>query len=44
MDELARTLPLPRDLRDAGAEHYGFHGISYQYIAGNLDPSLAKRA
>ncbi len=44
MDELARTLPLPAEFRDAGAEHYGFHGISYQYVASRLgveDPALA---
>lgn len=44
MDALARTLPLPAAFRDAGAEHYGFHGISYQYVASRLgveDPALA---
>ena len=44
MDELATTLPLPRELRDAGARRYGFHGLSYHYIAGRLaalDPALA---
>ncbi len=38
MDALATTLPLPQTLRDAGARHYGFHGISYQYIASQLPP------
>ena len=43
MDALATTLPLPRELRDAGARRYGFHGLSYQYIARRLataDPAL----
>ncbi len=38
-----RTLPreaqlygLPRALSDAGACRYGFHGLSYEYIAGRL--------
>lgn len=44
MDAVATTLPLPRMLRDAGARRYGFHGLSYQYIAARLralDPALA---
>ena len=44
MDEVARTLPLPLELREAGARHYGFHGISYQYVASRLavdDPAMA---
>jgi len=46
-----RTLPrvaqlygLPRALTEAGAEHFGFHGLSYEYIAGRLahiDPRAA---
>ena len=41
MDPLARALPLPQDL---GIRRYGFHGLSYQWIAGRLpamDPALA---
>ena len=41
MDALARALPLPRDL---GVRRYGFHGLSYQFIAGRLRevaPALA---
>ncbi len=44
MNELATTLPLPRELRDAGARHAGFHGLSYQYVASRLaidDPAMA---
>jgi acetate kinase len=27
---------LPRDLEEAGVQRYGFHGLSYEYIAGRL--------
>ncbi len=47
-----RTLPpvaarfaLPRALEDEGVRRYGFHGLSYEYIAGRLDvvaPALAR--
>ena len=33
---LARLYALPRDLSDAGLVAYGFHGLSYQFIAGQL--------
>ncbi|MBV8068057.1 MAG: acetate/propionate family kinase [Candidatus Eremiobacteraeota bacterium] len=33
---IARRLPLPRDL-DPLVERYGFHGLSYEYIASELD-------
>ena len=42
MDALARALPLPRDLTEAGARRYGFHGLSYQFIAGRL-PEVAPK-
>lgn len=29
-------VPLPRELRQAGLERYGFHGLSYEYIASVL--------
>jgi acetate kinase len=32
-DEVTRCLPLPKALRDAGLQRYGFHGLSYEYIA-----------
>jgi acetate kinase len=45
-----RTLPreaqlygLPRELTDAGALRYGFHGLSYEYIASRL-PEIDPRA
>lgn len=31
------TFALPRKWYDAGIRRYGFHGLSYEYIAGELD-------
>jgi acetate kinase len=33
---LAELVPLPREIRDAGVQRYGFHGLSYEYIAAML--------
>jgi acetate kinase len=44
-DELMQRLPIPESLHREGVLSYGFHGISYEFIAGRLkqvDPSLAK--
>jgi len=43
MPETAQLYGLPRSLTEAGARRYGFHGISYEYIAGVL-PQLDKKA
>src|SRR5678816_4777041 len=37
---VAELLPLPRDLRETGLQRYGFHGLSYEYIASVL-PEVA---
>ena len=37
---VAELVPLPRDLCKSGLERYGFHGISYEYIASVL-PEVA---
>lgn len=37
---LAEIFPLPRALTDAGVLRYGFHGLSYQYIASVLPKYL----
>ena len=37
---VAELVPLPRDLRHAGLQRYGFHGLSYEYIASVL-PEVA---
>jgi acetate kinase len=41
---VARQLAIPRPLGDAGVRRYGFHGLSYEYIASALpehDPRAA---
>ena len=37
---VAELVPLPQDLRRAGLQRYGFHGLSYEYIASVL-PDVA---
>jgi len=41
--ELAQAFALPASITDRGVRRYGFHGLSYEYIAGAL-PSLDARA
>jgi acetate kinase len=33
---VAQLVPLPADIRRAGVQRYGFHGLSYEYIASAL--------
>jgi acetate kinase len=43
--DVARRFALPGELHDAGIRRYGFHGLSYEYIASELcrrDPSVAR--
>jgi acetate kinase len=43
--EVTDLIPLPQDLRQAGLQRYGFHGLSYEYIASVLPqvaPEIAK--
>ncbi|MEZ5615959.1 MAG: acetate/propionate family kinase [Rhodocyclaceae bacterium] len=42
--ELARRFALPRRLSEAGIKRYGFHGLSYEYIAHVLPQHLGGRA
>lgn len=37
---VAELIPLPRELRQGGLQRYGFHGLSYEYIASVL-PQVA---
>ncbi len=37
---VAELVPLPKEIRDAGVQRYGFHGLSYEYIAASL-PDIA---
>ena len=42
---IAAVVPLPRDLVQDGVQRYGFHGLSYEYIASVLPriaPSIAE--
>jgi len=41
---VAELIPLPRDLRDRGLQRYGFHGLSYEYIASVLPQSAPEIA
>ena len=41
---LARRFALPRRLSDAGIKRYGFHGLSYEYIARVLPQHLGAKA
>jgi acetate kinase len=41
--ELAQTFALPREITERGVRRYGFHGLSYEYIAGRL-PALDPKA
>lgn len=42
--EVAELIPLPRELRQAGLQRYGFHGLSYEYIASVLPEVAPKMA
>ncbi len=44
MPAVATRLGIPREMTAAGIRRYGFHGLSYEWIAGRLaalDPALA---
>ena len=41
---ISRLFALPRALCDAGVWRYGFHGLSYEYIAGELPRHLPEAA
>ena len=43
-DEVAATYALPRALYDDGVRRYGFHGLSYEYIASRLGEIAPKAA
>src|ERR687886_2172375 len=36
MPRVARLYALPRDLAEEGVVRYGFHGLSYEYVVGEL--------
>ena len=43
MPEVAQTYALPNDVRDAGVRHWGYHGISYDYISRQM-PKFTPKA
>ena len=43
MPEVAQIYALPKDVRDTGVRHWGYHGISYDYISRQV-PKFAPGA
>ncbi|MGA7437426.1 MAG: hypothetical protein WBW32_04760 [Luteibacter sp.] len=43
MPVVAKTLPLPAELREGGIERYGFHGLSYESIVRQLGAGIPSR-
>ena len=43
MPEVAQIYALPKDVREAGVRHWGYHGISYEYISRQM-PKFAPQA
>jgi len=42
---VAELIPLPREIRESGLRRYGFHGLSYEYVASvlpDIDAGLAR--
>jgi len=42
--QVAQAFALPRSITEQGVQRYGFHGLSYEYIAGVLDRYSARAA
>jgi acetate kinase len=42
--DVVRRFAIPRALHDQGVKRYGFHGLSYKYIAGKLARLAPERA
>jgi acetate kinase len=42
--DVAQRFALPEELHDAGVQRYGFHGLSYEYIAAELQHVDTKAA
>jgi acetate kinase len=43
LPEIAQRFPLPEDYWQRGIRRYGFHGLSYEYIVGEIGPRLGRR-
>jgi acetate kinase len=44
MPQVARRLPLPRALDEAGVRKYGFHGLSYESVVADIGAARLGRA
>ena len=44
LPEIAKRFALPQELWERGIRRYGFHGLSYEYVAGRLGAELGARA
>lgn len=44
LPEVARRLPLPDALWEAGVRRYGFHGLSYEHVVATVGPNELGRA
>ena len=42
--DISRRFAIPRELHDAGVRRYGFHGLSYEYVASVLPVHEARAA
>jgi acetate kinase len=40
--QVSKLVPLPKTVRESGLQRYGFHGLSYEYVASVL-PDVAPR-
>ena len=43
LPEVARVLPIPKELQSRGIQRYGFHGLSCKWIVHQLADDLPKR-
>jgi acetate kinase len=43
LPEVARVLPIPKELQHEGIQRYGFHGLSYESIVRQLGKELPNR-
>jgi len=43
LPEVARVLPIPKELQSEGIQRYGFHGLSYESIVHQLGNALPNR-
>jgi acetate kinase len=44
LPQVAKLLPIPRRLFDAGVRRFGFHGLSYTYLLGELQRIAPREA